>query len=132
MPAIIEPETVYVDDLPGIWTPVQWELSPAEREMELENQATASLLWAIDVPEAVLRLLLSETEIERAYEPPRGYNPAEQGEWDASLVTFQFKRNVRLGQVKREQDHLYVEYTLEDLGTWALEIDPERVTISRL
>lgn len=132
MPAIIEPETIYVDDLPGIWTPVQWELTPEERETELEEQATASLLWAVDAPEAVLRLLLSETNIERAYAPPPGYDPQEQGEWDTRLLTFQFKRQVRLNKVEREPDYLYVEYAVQDLGAWALEVEPEQVTIWRL
>ncbi len=27
MPGIIDPETTHVDDLPGIWSPVQWELT---------------------------------------------------------------------------------------------------------
>jgi hypothetical protein len=27
MPIEIDPETMNVDDLPGIWSPVQWELS---------------------------------------------------------------------------------------------------------
>ena len=50
MPKTIDPETIYVDDLPGIWSPVQWELSEQERAKELEEQATASLLWAVDTP----------------------------------------------------------------------------------
>lgn len=27
MPGVIDPETLPVDELPGIWTPVQWELT---------------------------------------------------------------------------------------------------------
>ena len=80
MAGVINPETLYVDDLPGIWSPVQWELSDAERIKELDEQARASLLWAVDVPETILRLLLNETEIERAYEAPKGYDPEQQGE----------------------------------------------------
>jgi hypothetical protein len=132
MPGVIDPETLYVDDLPGIWAPVQWELSEEERIHELEEQAKASLLAAIDIPEAILRLLLEETDIERAYEPPQGYDPEQQGEWDESLVTFQFRRQTRLERVEREQDVLYVEYNFGDLGHWALEIEPERVTIERI
>ena len=61
MTAVIIPETLHVDDLPGIWSPVQWLLSEDERAAELEQQATASLLYAVDAPEAILRLLLEET-----------------------------------------------------------------------
>lgn len=132
MPGVIDPETVYVDDLPGIWSPVQWELSEAERIHELEEQAKASLLAAVDVPEAILRLLLDETEIERAYEPPSGYDPDQQGEWDDSLVTFQFRRQIRLERVEREPDSISIEYNFGDLGYWILEFEPERVTIERI
>jgi len=132
MPGVIDPETVYVDDLPGIWSPVQWELSEAERIHELEEQAKASLLEAVDVPEAILRLLLDETEIERAYEPPGGYDPDQQGEWEDSLVTFQFRRQIRLERVERESDSISIEYNFGDLGYWILEFEPERVTIERI
>ena len=132
MPAVIDPETLYVDDLPGIWSPVQWDLTEGERIQELEEQATASLLWAIDAPEAILRLLLGETDIERAYEPPKGFQPEQQGEWDESILTFQFKRPIRLERVEREPERLYVEYHFGVLGYWAFEIEPERVTIQRV
>jgi len=132
MPGIIDPETLYVDDLPGIWSPVQWELNDAERMQELEQQATASLLWAVDAPETVLRLLLKETDIERAYEPPKGYDPEVQGEWDPSLVTYQFRRPITLENVKREGDYLYLEYDFGDLGRWCIEIEPESVVIERI
>ncbi len=132
MSSIIDPETMYVDDLPTIWSPVQWELSEAEQKKELEDQITASLLWAADAPEVILRLLLNETAFERAYEPPEGYDPDQQGEWDSSLSTYQFKRSVKMCQVTRDQDYLYVEYDFGELGTWALEIEPERVTIEKI
>ena len=132
MPRYIDPETMNVDDLPGIWSPVQWELSEDERIQELHSQATASLLWAVDAPEAILRLLLGETAIDRALEPPKGYKPEVQGEWDPSLVTFQFKRDIELLNVEREGDYLYVEYRFEDLGVYALEIEPDNINISRL
>lgn len=132
MPSIIDPETMYVDDLPGIWSPVQWELSEEERIQELDEQAIASLLWAVDVPEAILRLLLNETQVERAFDPPAGYNPEEQGEWQSELLTFQFKRAIHLEKVERESNYLYVEYKFDDLGYWAFEIEGDRVTIQRL
>jgi hypothetical protein len=132
MPKIIDPETIYVDNLPGIWSPVQWELSEQERAQELEDQATASLLWAIDAPQTILRLLLNETDIERAYGPPEGYDPEEQGYWEKDLVTFQFKRSIQLARVEREQDYLLIEYDFGSLGRWIFEIEPEKVTIERL
>jgi hypothetical protein len=132
MPAVIDPETMNVDELPGVWSPVQWELSEEERSQELESQATASLLFAVDVPEAILRLLLSEYQIERTFDPPDNYDPKLQGEWDESLLTFQFNRAIRLVKSEQKQDRLYVEYYLADLGYWALEIEPGNVRISRI
>ena len=132
MPRRIDPQTINVDELPGIWSPVQWELFEDERLEELENQATASLLWTVDTPEALLRLFLNETDIKRAYDPPYGYDPEIQGEWDADLVTFQFMREIALVKVVREEDYLYVEYKVEDLGNWALEIQTDIINIFHL
>ncbi len=132
MPNVIDPETMQVDDLPGIWSPVQWELSEDEAEIEMHEQATASMLWGVDAPEAILRLLLGETEIRRAFAPPPGYDPEQQGEWDDELLTFEYQRAMSLVKVERQPDHLYVEYKIEDQGYWALEIRPEEVHIFRL
>jgi hypothetical protein len=131
MPSIIDPETIYVDNLPGIWNPVQWELSERERAQELEDQARASLLWAVDVPEAILRLLLDEVEIERAYGPPEGFDPGMQGEWDDELITFKFCRPIRLDRVDRSRDNLIATYQFQGFGYWRIEIEPEKVTIER-
>jgi hypothetical protein len=132
MPSIIDPETIYVDDLPGIWNPIQWDISERERVEELEDQARASLLWAVDVPEAILRLLLNETEIERAYDPPEGFDPGMQGEWDDELITFKFHRSIHLDRVERSREKLNVVYQCEGLGYWHVEIEPEKVTIERV
>jgi hypothetical protein len=132
MTGIIIPETMHVDDLPGIWSPVQWPLSEDERAAELEQQAIASLLWTVDVPEAILRLLLEETAIQRAYEPPDGYDPEQQGEWDESLVTFTFRRRMHLESEERTPDSLAVVYKLEGVGYWQIELTPERVVIERI
>ncbi len=132
MPYDIDPETIHVDELPGVWSPVQWELSEDERIVELEAQATASLLWTVDVPEAILRLLLSEHDIERTFAPPTGYDPKQQGEWEDGLVTFQFKRPIELIKVERERDYLYVEYKIADLGYWAVVIEPDQINVYRL
>jgi hypothetical protein len=132
MPSIIDPETMNVDKLPGIWSPVQWPLSEDERIQELEAQATASLLFAVDAPEAFLRLLLNETAIERAFDPPEGFDPEQQGDWNPDLITFQFTRAIHLEKVERSQERLYVEYKFGELGYWAFEIEPNNVQIYRL
>lgn len=132
MPSIIDADTMYVDDLPAIWSPVQWEMTPEEAVEEEEQQAIANLLWTIDVPEAVLRLLLNEVDIEQAFAPPAGYDPQQQGEWDSSLKTYQFHRRMKLYDLRREPDLLQVTYQVEDLGYWRLEITPERVIIERV
>lgn len=132
MPGVIDPETMNTDGLPGIWSPVQWELTDEERAEELEAQATASLLWSVDVPEAILRLLLQETEIERLFEPPEEYDQETQGEWDAELVTFGFRKPIQLIKAEREHNYLYLEYKFGDFGYWYVEIEPEKVTIQRL
>lgn len=132
MPVVIDTETLYVSDLTGIWSPVQWELTDAEREKEIESQATASLLWSVSIPETILRLLLDETDIERIYTPPEGYDPELQGEWDDSLVTFSFKRPIKFENIVREQDFLSMKLKVADFGYWAIEIEPGKVTIERL
>lgn len=132
MPAVIDPETLYVSDLPGVWSPVQWELTETEREKEIEAQATASLLWSISVPETILRLLLEETSIERSFEPPAGYDDEQQGEWDNSLLAFTFKHQVKIEKVEREPNFLYIELKISDLGYWSMEIEPEKVVIEKI
>ena len=132
MPALIDPERLHVDDLPTIWSPVQAPLEASERARELEAQATASLLWSSNAPEAILRILLGETEIARAFDPPDGFDPAVQGEWDTSLVTFQFARPIRLTFEERGPDHLALEYKLDGAGYWRLELTPESVSIRKV
>ena len=132
MPGVIDFETLQADDLPGIWSPIQWELSAEERVKEVEQQATASLLWAVDVPEAILRLLLSETHVAQALEPPKGFDPEKQGEWNPDITAFRFKRPIRLVQVERTRETLIAEYDFGELGRWVLEIGAERVSIERM
>jgi len=132
MPSVIDPETMHVDSLPVVWSPVQSPLTQEERAREVEEQATASLLWAADAPETILRLLLGETAIVRAFEPPQGYDTDQQGEWDPQLVTFSFARLIRLLSEERQPDRLALEYKLEGAGYWRIEITPGSVSISRL
>ncbi len=132
MAQVIDHETMNIDDLPGIWSPVQWNLTEEERVEELHTQAAASLLYCIDTPEAMLRLLLDECEIERALEPPEGYNPEKQGEWDPNVVSFIFRRPIRLLKMDRLEDCLYAEYHIEGLGDWAVRIEPDHVELNRI
>ncbi|MBT3337820.1 MAG: hypothetical protein HN855_06695 [Anaerolineae bacterium] len=132
MPSIIDHETIHVDDLPPVWSPVQWELSEKERVEELETQARASLLWMMDAPEAILRLLLNEVDIKRLYDAPDGYDAEEQAEWDPEMVTFGPKRSFKLDSVTREADALHLVYKAGDLGYWEFTISPERVMIERI
>jgi hypothetical protein len=132
MPSVIDPETLYVDDLPAIWSPVQWELTVEERIQAVEEQATASLLWTMDAPEAILRLLLAETGIQRLHNPPTDYNPQEQGDWDKSLITFGPEHPIKLESVERTPTQLYLVYDFGNLGHWEFVIESERVSIERI
>lgn len=132
MPRSIDPETMHVDELPVIWCPVQADLNEPESEVEAQEQATASLLWVADVPEAILRLLVNETEIERVSAPPPGFEPEAQGEWDDSLKTYAFQHAIRLKEMVREENLLRLVYLLEGAGYWQFEITPERVIIEAI
>ncbi|MBE3120429.1 MAG: hypothetical protein IMZ50_16950 [Candidatus Atribacteria bacterium] len=133
MPSIIDPQTLYVDDLPTIWSPVQWELTEEERrEAVEEQQATASLLWSMDALEAILRLLLDETGIERLFGPPAGFNTEEQGDWDEKLITFGPKRAIKRESVERTPTRLELVYNFAELGRWEFVIESEQVTIQQI
>jgi hypothetical protein len=123
MPSIIDPQTLSVDDLPAVWSPVQWELTEEERIQAVEEQATASLLRSMDAPEAILRLLLEEADIKRLFEPPDIYNPAERGDWDEKLITFGPKRTIKLETVERTPTRLELVYNFGDLGWWEFVIE---------
>ncbi len=132
MPGWIDPETIAADNLPTVWSPVQEDLGEHEHARELEEQATASLLWASPVAEQILRLLLSETGIERVFDPPAGYDPDLQGEWDSSLLTFAFKRPIALTRQERSPDRLVLVYKLDGAGYWLFEITQDTLTVGRI
>jgi len=132
MPSVIDPQTIHADELPPIWSPVQWDLTEEERIEAINEQATASLLWTMDAPEAILRLLLNETEIKRLYQAPDEYDPVEQGEWDEEIMTFGSYRSMKLVEIEREPDYLRLVYNFDDLGNWEFTIEPEKVTIERI
>jgi hypothetical protein len=110
------PRTMNTDGLPGIWSPVQWELNKEERVEELDTHSTATLLWSVDSPEAILRLLLQETDIQRLLEPPKGYESTVQGNWVPERVTIGPKYPLELIKVNREPNYLYLEYRIGDSG----------------
>ena len=130
MPGIIDPFTTILTGLPGIWSTIPDELTPDERVAEIEAQAQASLLSAVDNPETILRLLLNECGIKRAFAPPEGYDPELQGGWDDSLLTFKFKHEIFVAKEVREPDYLYIEYDFGEFGNWAMEITPEKFNLA--
>ena len=132
MPGVIDHETIYVDQLPTVWSPPRAELNPEERTKELEEQATANLLWASPVPEQILRLLLNETAVDRLLDPPEGFDPEVQGVWEDHGLVYGFKRPIRLLKEERSPDKLVLEYKLEGAGYWMLAISPEEVTLGRI
>ena len=132
MPGVIDPGLIHVDTLPTIWSPVQTALTDEERVAELEDQATASLLWSANAPEAILRLLLGETEIERILLPPQGYDEDQQGEWDPTVVTFAFKRPIRLEADRMEAGDRILEYKLDGAGHWRFQAGAEGVSLERI
>jgi hypothetical protein len=132
MPSVIDPQTIHVDELPAIWSPVQWELTEEERIEAVNEQAVASLMWTMDAPEAILRLLLGETEIQRLFQAPEDYDPEEQCELDEEILTFGPYRSMKLIEVEREPDYLRLVYNFGDMGYWEFVIEPEKVTIERI
>jgi hypothetical protein len=132
MPGFIDAEFIHVDDLPGIWSPIQWDLTPEERVSEVEEQAHASLMAAIDVPEMILRSLLGETDIERAYGAPEGYDSEQQGEWDDQIITFKFKRPVSLLKLERGRGCLTIQYDFHDQGRWEIEATENSFHLERI
>jgi hypothetical protein len=132
MPGFIDAEFIHVDDLPGIWSPIQWDLTPEERVAEVEEQARASLMAAVDFPEAILRSLLGETAIEQAHGEPEGYDPEQQGDWDDSIITFQFKRPISLLRLERGHGCLTVDYDFHESGKWRIEVSEEAFHLERI
>jgi len=134
MPSVIDPETIHIDEFPGVWAPVQWEQTEEERASELEAQASAGLLANVDIPEAILRLLLNETAAELVFAPPEGYDPEEQGEWDETILTFAFRRPIRLEHTDYDLflGRRIVEYNFHELGHWRFQIEAEKVVIERI
>ena len=68
MPSVIDPETLYVDDLPAIWSPVQWD--------EPLGHYTLVIYWPLQVagkqvaPEELKRLTLAALAMRAGGLPP--------------------------------------------------------------
>jgi len=132
MPGVIDPETMAVGGAPTIWWPVEVELTEPQRLEEIERQTLAGLLWVAPVPESILRLLLGETEVVRAIDPPEGYDADTQGEWDSERATFAFRRPLHLEADREEDSRRVLEYALEGAGHWRMVISPEQFSLSRI
>ena len=83
------------------------------------------------IAEAVLRMLYGETEIERVFNPPQGYNPEVQGDWDDQLVTFAFQRRVEKISEERDDESMRLEYRMEGCGQYSIEITAEGFSIEK-
>jgi hypothetical protein len=132
MPSIIDPQNLNVDNLPAIWSPFQWGLTEVERIQAVEEQATASLFGGMDAPEAVLRLLLDETGIDRLNNAPSGYDVEQQAAWSGNLITFGPKRAIKLESCERTPTCLELVYDFGELGKWEFIIESEKVSIARI
>jgi hypothetical protein len=131
MSGYLDPLTFPVLDVPAIWCPQKEKVLGNPLATSIEEQAKASLLASADTVEAILRLLHGETAIDRVFEPPQGYNPDVQGEWDDDAVTFAFHRRVEKIREIRDEQSLLLEYQMEGCGRYRVEITPERFSIEK-
>ncbi len=131
MSGVLDPLTFPSLDVPAIWCPQKEKLLGNALARSIEEQARGCLLQSADPVEAVLRLIYGETEIERAFVPPEGYNPQVQGEWDDSQVTFAFTRRVQKISEERNEDSLRMEYAVDGSGRFHVEITPDSFSIAR-
>jgi len=132
MPISISADQLKLIQHPVVWSPADGRhVSPGETQDSVSN-ALAGLLLAVSTPEAALRLFLKETEVEQVSEPPKGYNPIQQGEWDPLGINFHFKRPIRLMRLEKTPNLLTVEYNFGDLGYWTVTIEADSVRIARV
>lgn len=141
MPGAIDFETMDVDDLSPVWFPEEAGPEPEQREAWLHQQARAHLLTMVGTPEAVLRLLLRETDVARvpaddvAAAPGDEGFPAEAGDADAEPLpsdSFEFARPAVAQETELTRDGLQVIYRVDGAGTWRLILESDRVTIERI
>ena len=131
MSGYLDPLTFPVLDVPAIWCPEKERLVGNPLATSIEEQAKASLLASADTVESILRLLYDKAEIERVLEPPQGYNPEVQGDWDDQQVTFAFLRRVERISEERDDESLRMEYRIDGCGKFMVEITPESFSIQK-
>jgi secreted PhoX family phosphatase len=131
MPSYLDPLTFPVLDVPAIWCPEKERVLGNSLAVSIEAQAKASLLASADTVESILRLLFDEAEIDRVFEPPQGYNPEVQGDWDDQQVTFVFRRRVEKISEERDNESLRMEYRMEGCGQYRVEITSESFSIEK-
>jgi hypothetical protein len=139
MPGAIDFETMDVDELTPVWWPSDAELTPEQYDSVVRQEARAHLLTMLGVPEAVLRLLVRETEVSRVARDVVGQGDFEveaetDAETDAEFPpdSFEFSRPIVADTVEMTRDGLLVVYRLEGSGTWRMFLESERVTIERV
>jgi len=132
MPISLSPDQLKLVQLPIVWSPAAAPAASPDGMPDWISLAQAGLLLAVSAPEAALRLFLQETEVEQVSEPPKGYDPIQQGEWDPQGAAYHFKRRIRMMRVEKIPDRLTVEYHFGDLGYWAVTIEADTVQIARV
>lgn len=147
MPGAIDFETMDVDELTPVWFPSDEEPETPERyESMVRQEASARLMTMVGVPEAVLRLLVGETEVSRVprdvgredeegrrdFEAGGGAGEAGAAEDELPPDSFEFSRPITAETVEMTREGLLVIYRLEGAGTWRLFLESERVMIERV
>ncbi len=147
MAGAIDFDTMDVDELTPVWFPSDEELAtPEQYESALRQEARARLITMLGVPEAVLRLLVGETEVSRVprdvrredeqgrrdFEVGGGAGDAAAAEDELPPDSFEFSRPITAETVEMTREGLLVIYRLEGAGTWRLFLESERVMIERV
>jgi hypothetical protein len=131
MTSVIDPLTFPVIDVPAIWCPPETKTRTAHPVLELERQAQANLILSADIIESVIRLIFGEAEIEKVMEPPEGYDPDVQGDWDESVATYAFKRPILKIEEERDEQHLLLVYSMKELGTYRVALTETSFSITK-
>jgi hypothetical protein len=127
----IDPLTFPTINLPAIWTPIKEKSEANPLALQIQEQARASLLLTADTIESILRLLLGETEVERVFTPPKGYDTELQGEWDNSAITFTFIRSIRIFSENRDPEQLKMQYEVEGRGIYNIILNKDGIEIKK-
>jgi hypothetical protein len=131
MPYAFDAQTFPTIDVPAVWCYQKPPADQAEFAGFVEQQAAGGLILSADTVESVLRLLLGLTRVEGVYDPPSGYDPELQGDWDGSILTFVFTRRIRKVAETRSEKELELEYQVENQGTFRVVIREDGVSIEK-